>query len=75
MSPPKQTSDSRNRFYFSLFYTVVHVFVFMNVILYWTITVPHGYGRLPKPDKPTGSPSESLQGTYLREVMLTTRAS
>ncbi|KAK3318809.1 hypothetical protein B0H66DRAFT_603375 [Apodospora peruviana] len=48
MSPPAQTMRSRKRFLFSLFYTIAHVFAFMNVIIYWTILVPNGHGHLPK---------------------------
>ncbi|KAK4194138.1 hypothetical protein QBC40DRAFT_239136 [Triangularia verruculosa] len=48
MSPPLQTPQSRKRFYFSIFYTVVHVFVFMNSLIYWTVLVPQGYGHFPQ---------------------------
>lgn len=48
MSPPEQTADSRRRFYFSLFYTVAHVFALMNVAVYWTILVPNGHSHWPK---------------------------
>ncbi|KAM7195766.1 hypothetical protein V8F20_007336 [Naviculisporaceae sp. PSN 640] len=48
MSPPIQTPGSRKRLYFSLFYTIVHVFAAMNVIIYWVILVPNGHGHLPK---------------------------
>ncbi|KAF3767276.1 hypothetical protein M406DRAFT_251747 [Cryphonectria parasitica EP155] len=47
MSPPEQTSDDRRRFYFSLFYTVTHVFALMNVMIYWTIMVPSGHSHWP----------------------------
>lgn len=47
MSPPEQTSDSRRRFYFSLFYTVTHVFALMLVATYWTILVPNGHAHWP----------------------------
>lgn len=50
MSPPEQTADSRKRFYFSLFYTVTHVFALMNVFLYWTIQVPNGHAHWPSGD-------------------------
>ncbi|KAK4651970.1 hypothetical protein QC762_607200 [Podospora pseudocomata] len=48
MSPPLQTPKSRKRLYFSIFYTISHVFVFMNTLIYWCILVPKGYGHLPK---------------------------
>ncbi|KAK3389189.1 hypothetical protein B0H63DRAFT_463150 [Podospora didyma] len=48
MSPPVQTARSRKRFYFSLFYTIVHVVVFMNALIFWTVLVPQDHGHLPK---------------------------
>jgi len=53
MSPPFQTIRSRKRLYFSLFYTLVHVFAILNVILYWAMLVPKSLGHFP-----TGEPSE-----------------
>lgn len=50
MSPPEQNADSRRRFYFSLFYTVTHVFALMNVAIYWTILVPNGHAHWPSGD-------------------------
>lgn len=50
MSPPAQTMQTRKRFYFSLFYTIVHVFAIMNVIIYWSVLVPKGHGHFPKDD-------------------------
>lgn len=47
MSPPEQTADSRKRLYFSLFYTVTHVFALLNVVVYWTMQVPHGHAHWP----------------------------
>ena len=58
MSPPTQTAHSRKRFYFSLFYTAVHVFTFMNTLIYWTVLVPQEHGHLPQPDVPSGNPGE-----------------
>lgn len=57
MSPPEQTSDSRRRFYFSLFYTVTHVFALMDVAIYWTVLVPNGHAHWPSGD---GSDSSSF---------------
>lgn len=48
MTPPQQTPYSRKRFYFSLYYTIVHVVVFMNVLIYWSVLVPKGHGHFPK---------------------------
>ena len=58
MQPPQQRSGySRGRFYFSLFYTLVHVYSFMLIVIYWTVLVPNGHGHLPKrpgaPDTPS----------------------
>lgn len=50
LSPPEQTAESRRQFYFSLFYTVTHVFALMNVALYWTVLVPNGHAHWPKGD-------------------------
>jgi hypothetical protein len=58
MSPPVQTANSRKRFYFSIFYTAVHVFCFMNTVIYWTVLVPQGHGHFAKPDEPTGNPGQ-----------------
>lgn len=48
MQPPQQTGNSRGRFYFSLFYSVVHVYSLMLTVIYWTVLVPNGHGHLPK---------------------------
>lgn len=45
LSPPEQTADSRKRFYFSLFYTVAHVFALMLAMNYWTVQVPNGHSH------------------------------
>ncbi|KAK3323843.1 hypothetical protein B0T19DRAFT_214530 [Cercophora scortea] len=47
-SPPIQTAHSRKRFYFSLFYIFVHVVVFINSIVFWTVLVPNGHGHFPE---------------------------
>ncbi|KAK4463947.1 hypothetical protein QBC42DRAFT_322538 [Cladorrhinum samala] len=47
LSPPVQTPQSRKRFYFSVFFTIVHVFAIMNCVIYWTVLVPLGYGKFP----------------------------
>ncbi|KAK4450809.1 hypothetical protein QBC34DRAFT_65872 [Podospora aff. communis PSN243] len=55
MSPPRQTPYSRKRFFFSLFYSVVHVVAFMNAFIYWTVLVPKGHGHFPKGDGEGGN--------------------
>lgn len=47
ISPPEQRPDSRRRFYFSLFYTITHVFTLMNVVIHWAVTVPSGHDQWP----------------------------
>ena len=60
MTPPVQTARSRKRFYFSLFYTIVHVVVFMNALIFWTVLVPQDHGHLPK----KGDDAEELSGVF-----------
>lgn len=55
LSPPEQTPRARKRFYFSLFYTVTHVFALLLVMTYWTIQVPNGHGHWPSGDGKGGS--------------------
>ncbi|KAH8895834.1 hypothetical protein GQ53DRAFT_854040 [Thozetella sp. PMI_491] len=62
MAPPVQTTHSRKRFYFSLFYTAVHVFTFMNTIIYWTVLVPQDHGHLPQSGSPSGHPVHDFFG-------------
>jgi len=58
MQPPQQTGYARSRFYFSLFYSLVHVYCFMMTLIFWTVLVPNGHGHLPKhPDDPATPPS------------------
>ncbi|KAK4228604.1 hypothetical protein QBC38DRAFT_361521 [Podospora fimiseda] len=65
LSPPVQTPQSRNRFYFSIFYTIVHVFVIMNCVIYWALLVPLGYGKFPGgKDKGGESVSTSSAETF-----------
>ncbi len=47
MQPPQQIGYSRRRFYFSLFYTLVHVYSFMLTFIFWIILVPNGHGHMP----------------------------
>ncbi|KAH8649826.1 hypothetical protein BX600DRAFT_554302 [Xylariales sp. PMI_506] len=52
LSPPTQGDCSFRRLTFSMFYTVAHVFTFMNTILYWAVLVPAGHGGFKLPDLP-----------------------
>lgn len=56
MSPPNQTVHSRNKLHFRLFYTVVHVFVLMNVIIFWAVLVPMDMAICPREKKAKSSP-------------------
>ncbi|EGO59271.1 hypothetical protein NEUTE1DRAFT_40570 [Neurospora tetrasperma FGSC 2508] len=65
MSPPEQTITSRNRLYFSLYYTVSHVFAFMNTFIFWAFVVPKGHGELPKErQRGSGDDAGSLVGMF-----------
>lgn len=70
MSPPEQTITSRNRFYFSLFYTASHVFTFINTFVFWAFVVPKGHGDLPRDRQrggggtSGGEDAEMLQGMF-----------
>jgi hypothetical protein len=50
-SPPQELSGIE-RFGFSVFYTVSHVFALMNTLLYWAVLVPAGHGGFKFPDVP-----------------------
>jgi hypothetical protein len=52
MSPSSSNHCHSRKFVFSLFYTVAHVFTFMNTILYWAILVPAGHGGFRPPKLP-----------------------
>ncbi|OTA84882.1 hypothetical protein M434DRAFT_377316 [Hypoxylon sp. CO27-5] len=47
-SPPNTAICGIRRFLFSLFYTIAHVFPFMNTVLYWALLVPSGHGVIDK---------------------------
>ncbi|KOS21878.1 hypothetical protein ESCO_002058 [Escovopsis weberi] len=46
MSLPHDLGNLRKQFRFTLFYTVVVVFAFMNTTIYWFVTRPHN-GKMP----------------------------
>ncbi|KAI1420508.1 hypothetical protein F5Y12DRAFT_719462 [Xylaria sp. FL1777] len=50
-SPPQQASSAQ-RIGFSLFYTVSHVFTFLNTLIYWAVLVPAGHGGFKPPEFP-----------------------
>ncbi|KAI1201675.1 hypothetical protein F5X97DRAFT_320074 [Nemania serpens] len=50
-SPPNRVSNIE-RLSFSLFYTVSHVFTFLNALLYWAVLVPAGHGGFKTPKFP-----------------------
>ncbi|KAK8079009.1 hypothetical protein PG994_002816 [Apiospora phragmitis] len=56
--PPSRTryGGYNHRFWFSLFYTVSHVFTFMNTIIYWAVLVPAGHGGFEPPKAPHRHP-------------------
>jgi len=58
MSPPSESY--RKRIYFSLFFSVVHVYAFLNALVFWTVLVPQGHGHLPGDDN-TKKPSEMFR--------------
>ncbi|KAI2626287.1 hypothetical protein GGS21DRAFT_540997 [Xylaria nigripes] len=53
-SPSHQATDIE-RLGFSMFYTICHVFVLLNTLLYWAVLVPSGHGGFPRPDFPQHS--------------------
>lgn len=61
MSPPAQGPDSRQRLYFSLFYTITHVFALLNTLHYWGVLVPNGHGHGPK------GGNDDAMATFFRE--------
>lgn len=52
LSPSNRDTCRNRRFLFSLFYTVTHVFAFMNTIIFWGALVPAGHGGFKLPDFP-----------------------
>ncbi|KAI1102728.1 hypothetical protein F4804DRAFT_342993 [Jackrogersella minutella] len=52
LSPPNKANCPIRRYLFSLFYTIAHVFPFMNTLIYWGILVPAGHGGFKPPSMP-----------------------
>ncbi|KAI1401317.1 hypothetical protein F4819DRAFT_486702 [Hypoxylon fuscum] len=51
-SPPNKASCPIRKFWFSMFYTMAHVFPFMNTIIYWACLMPTGHGGFKPPAMP-----------------------
>lgn len=49
---PSQRVSNLERLSFSMFYTVSHVFTFLNALLYWVVLVPAGHGGFKTPKFP-----------------------
>ncbi|KAI0485328.1 hypothetical protein GGR56DRAFT_617692 [Xylariaceae sp. FL0804] len=56
LSPSNRDASAGHQFMFSMFYTIAHVFAFMNTLLYWAILVPAGHGGIPPPSLPHQHP-------------------
>ncbi|KAI1205237.1 uncharacterized protein F4807DRAFT_443984 [Annulohypoxylon truncatum] len=52
LSPPNTAACPIRRFFFSMFYTIAHVFPFMNTLVYWGCLVPCGHGGFKPPSMP-----------------------
>ncbi|KAI6086280.1 hypothetical protein F4821DRAFT_278676 [Hypoxylon rubiginosum] len=51
-SPPNKATCNVRKFWFSMFYTMAHVFPFMNTMIYWAALVPTGHGGFKPPSMP-----------------------
>ncbi|KAI0892559.1 hypothetical protein F4806DRAFT_499965 [Annulohypoxylon nitens] len=52
LSPPNKARCPIRRYCFSMFYTIAHVFPFMNTLIYWGCLVPAGHGGFKPPHMP-----------------------
>ncbi|KAI2611937.1 hypothetical protein GGR54DRAFT_643178 [Hypoxylon sp. NC1633] len=52
LSPPNKATCPIRRYCFSMYYTMAHVFPFMNTLIYWACLVPSGHGGFPAPQFP-----------------------
>lgn len=57
LSPPSSAMNESARFAFNLFYITVHVFAFLNTLVYWGAEVPAGHGGFRPPSFPKHHPS------------------
>lgn len=66
LSPPSRANSAARRFFFSMFYTVAHVFTFMNTIIYWAVLVPAGHGgfKVPKFPHHHHGPEDGVDALY-----------
>ncbi|KAI1804914.1 hypothetical protein F4811DRAFT_257640 [Daldinia bambusicola] len=62
LSPPNRATCRIRRYFFSLYYTVAHVFPIMNTLIYWGCLVPSGRGGFVPPKLPY-SPEDPSYGT------------
>ncbi|KAI1774888.1 hypothetical protein F4818DRAFT_54964 [Hypoxylon cercidicola] len=58
LSPPNKADSHLRKFWFSMFYTMAHVFPFMNTMIYWGALVPTGHGGFKPPSMPHRHPIE-----------------
>ncbi|KAI1074047.1 hypothetical protein F5B20DRAFT_574375 [Whalleya microplaca] len=65
LSPPNKANCPTRRYIFSMFYTISHVFPFMNTLVYWGILVPSGHGGFKQPNFPHGHPQPLPNATVL----------
>ncbi|KAI2472687.1 hypothetical protein F4781DRAFT_428107 [Annulohypoxylon bovei var. microspora] len=52
LSPPNKARCPIRRFCFSMYYTIAHIFPFMNTLIYWGCLVPAGHGGFKPPHMP-----------------------
>ncbi|KAI1655175.1 hypothetical protein F4813DRAFT_183714 [Daldinia decipiens] len=52
LSPPNKATCPVRRYWFSLYYTIAHVFPIMNTLIYWGCLVPSGHGGFKAPTLP-----------------------
>ncbi|KAI0380553.1 hypothetical protein F5Y04DRAFT_256941 [Hypomontagnella monticulosa] len=63
-SPSNKASCPIRRFSFSMFYTMAHVFPFMNTLIYWACLVPAGHGGFKPPSFPHHHPPSNATVAY-----------
>ncbi|KAI1767810.1 hypothetical protein GGR53DRAFT_525864 [Hypoxylon sp. FL1150] len=65
-SPPNEASHHNRKFWFSMFYTMAHVFPFMNTMLYWAVLVPTGHGGFQPPSMPHHHADQPIGNATIR---------
>ncbi|KAI0160878.1 hypothetical protein GGR52DRAFT_150305 [Hypoxylon sp. FL1284] len=64
-SPPNKATCPKRKFWFSMYYTMAHVFPFMNTLIYWGVLVPTGHGGFTAPSISHGhSPANNATVLY-----------